>query len=78
MGGPAEKIYDKVLKNHVSLLVETSSWLELVTFVKQIQTANICLNVERYYCNFKGKSWTLPGEKSWIRPCVSGSVNTIY
>ena len=29
------------------LLVETSSWLEPVTFVKQIQTANIYLNVER-------------------------------
>ena len=25
-----------------------SSWLEPVMFVKQIQTANICLNVERY------------------------------
>ena len=35
-------------KYNVSLLVETSSWLELVMFVKQIQTANICLNVERY------------------------------
>jgi len=28
--------------------VESSSWLELVMFVKQIQTANICLNVEKY------------------------------
>ena len=29
-------------KNNLSLLVETSLWLEPVTFVKQIQTANIC------------------------------------
>jgi len=30
-------------KNNVSLFVEISSWLEPVTFVKQIQTANICM-----------------------------------
>ena len=47
-----------------SILVETSSWLE------QIQTANICLNVERDCISVilwakVGPPW---GNNSWSRP----------
>ena len=58
-------------KKNVSLLVETSSWLELVTCVKQIQTSNISLNVERYCISviLRAKVGPPLGEKSWNRPC---------
>ena len=44
----------------------TSLWLEQVIFVKQIQTANICLIVERYCISVILRAKV--GEKSWIPP----------
>ena len=69
-----DKILKKLLKKHtkknVSLLLETSSWLEPLTFVKQIQTANLCLNVERYCISviLKAKLGPLPLEKNPVGP----------
>jgi len=58
---------DKILKN-VSLLVETSSWLEPVTFVKT--DTNGWLNVERDCISIILSSKVGPSlEKNPVRPC---------
>ena len=46
-----------LIKTHknASILVETSSWLEPVTFVKT--DTKTCLNVEIYFCNVVNKKY---------------------
>ena len=75
---PLEK-NKKMLNTIKNNLIYISEARELL--LKQIETANVCLNLERdciyVILDPPGKSWTPPGEKSWICPCCDKKNNTV-